>query len=255
MGLHRVDDVVHGLRGLPHRQPPDGEAVTGQLGDLLHVPHPQLRVGPALVDAEEHLLGIDTAGLPVQPLVLRHAALQPAVGPGTGGLHIVEGGGVLDALVKGHGDVAAQIGLDLHGLLRSHEDPTSVDMGGEGDALLRYLTQAGQRKDLKSAAVGEDGAIPVHKPVQSAQLPHHPVSRPQVEVVGVGQLDLTAQRLQVVGGDRPLDGPLGPDIHKNRGLGSSMGAGEHATPGPALRLQDLKHKKTPLPYLVPRRGL
>ena len=73
-------------------------------------------------------------------------------------------------------------------------------------------------------------------------------------MIGVGQLDLTAQRLQVVGGDRPLDGPLGPDIHKNRGLGSSMGAGEHATPGPALRLQDLKHKKTPLPYLVPRRG-
>ena len=76
-------------------------------------------------------------------------------------------------------------------------------MGGEGDALLRYLTQAGQRKDLKSAAVGEDGAIPVHKPVQSAQLPHHPVSRPQVEVVGVGQLDLTAQRLQVVGETAP----------------------------------------------------
>ena len=41
-------------------------------------------------------------------------------------------------------------------------------MGGEGDALLLDLAQLCQGKDLKAAAVGEDGAIPAHEPVQSA---------------------------------------------------------------------------------------
>ena len=64
VGLHRVDDLVHHLRGLPHREPPDGVAVAVDLGDLVHVPHPQVRKRGALVDAEEHLPRVHRAFLP-----------------------------------------------------------------------------------------------------------------------------------------------------------------------------------------------
>ena len=43
------------------------------------------------------------------------------------------------ALVKSHGDRGSQIGLDLHALLRSHEDLPTVDMGVEIHALLLYF--------------------------------------------------------------------------------------------------------------------
>ncbi len=38
VGLHRVDDLVHHLRRLAHRQSADGVAVAVELGDLLHMP-------------------------------------------------------------------------------------------------------------------------------------------------------------------------------------------------------------------------
>ena len=114
------------------------------------------------------------------------------------------------------------------------------------DALLLDLPQRGQGEHLESAAVGEHGAIPVHKLVKSPQLLDHLVAGAQVEVIGVGQLNLTADVLQVVGGYRPLDGPLGAYVHEHRGLGRAVRAGKHAPAGAALLLDYFKHKKTPL---------
>ena len=192
-------------------------------------------------------MGIYGARQGVEPVVLRLAPLQPTEGPLTGGLHILVGGRVLHALVKGHGDVGAQVGLDAHGLLRPHEDTPAVDVGGEGDSLLRDLPQSGERKDLEAAGVGEDGTVPVHEFVKSPHLPHHVVAGPQVEVVGVGELDLAADLLEVVGGDRPLDGPLGAHVHKDRGLDhAAVGAGKLAAPGAAFGFDDFEHEKTPI---------
>ena len=52
MRLHRVDDVVHGLGGLPHRQTADGIAIAVQLGDVLHMTDTDVGIGAPLVDAE-----------------------------------------------------------------------------------------------------------------------------------------------------------------------------------------------------------
>ena len=246
VGLHRVDDIVHHLSGLPHRQTADGVAVAVQLGDLLHVPHPQVGVGPPLVDAEELLLRVDRIRQGIQPVMLCHTALQPPGCPLTGGLHVLVGRGVLHALIKGHGNVAAQVGLNLHRLLRTHKNAPTVNVGSEGDPLLGDLPQAGQGKDLKAPTVGEHGAVPVHKFVKPAHLADNAVPGAKMEVVGVGQLHLTADLLQVVGGHRPLDGPLGAHVHEHRGLDHPVGAGEHPPPGSPLLLQYLKHKKSPL---------
>ena len=56
--------------GSPTRQAADGVAVAVDLGDLLHVPHPQVGVNAPLVDAEEHLVRVDRVGQAVEPVVL-----------------------------------------------------------------------------------------------------------------------------------------------------------------------------------------
>jgi len=119
-------------------------------------------------------------------------------------------------------------------------------MGGEGHPRLGDLPQPGQGKHLKAAAVGEHRAVPLHKAVQPPHLPDHPVPGAQVQMVGVGQLHLTADLLQIVGGHRPLDGPLGAHVHKDRGLDSAVGTGKYAPAGVPLGLDHFKHKKTPL---------
>ena len=63
-----------------------------------------------------------------------------------------------------------------------------------------------------------------------------------MEVVGVGELDLAAHFLQVVGADTALDGSLGADIHKDRGLHrAAVGALELAPPGLPLGFDDFEH--------------
>ena len=107
------------------------------------MPYPQILIGRALVDAKQHLSGVYRVRQGVEPVVLPLAPLQPAQRTLTAGLGVVVGRGVLHTLVKGHGDVAAQVGLDTHALLRAHEDTVAVQMAGEGNALLADLPQSG----------------------------------------------------------------------------------------------------------------
>ena len=115
-------------------------------------------------------------------------------------------------------------------------------MAGEGDALLLDLPQGGQGEDLEAAGVREDGAVPADELVEAAHLPHHLIAGAQVEVIGVGELDLAAHFLQVVGTDTALDGALGADVHEDRGLhGAAVGALEFAPPGLSLGFDDFEH--------------
>ena len=177
--------------------------------------------------------------------MLRLAPLQPAQSSFAGSFGVFVGGGGLYTLVKGHGDIAAQVGLNLHRFLWSHKNFPSVDVGGKGDPFLFDFPQARQREHLKSAGIGEDGAVPVHEGMQATQFPHHLVPRPQVQMVCVGQLHLTADFLQVQGRDSPLDGPLGAHVHKYRGLYCAVGAGKFPPPGFSFCFNYLEHAKTP----------
>ena len=81
-----------------------------------------------------------------------------------------------------------------------------------------------------------------HEPVQPPQSPHHVVPGTQVQVIGVGQLHLTADLPQIMGRYRSLDGPLGAHIHEHWSLDHAMGAGERSPSGFPLRLYHLKHE-------------
>ena len=58
-------------------------------------------------------------------------------------------------------------------------------MALERHALLLNRADAGKRKYLESAAVGQNRLVPVHEVVQAARLLHEVFAGAQVQVVGV----------------------------------------------------------------------
>ena len=119
-----------------------------------------------------------------------------------------------------------------------------VNMAGKGDALLLDLPQRGQRKHLKAAGVRQNRAIPIHKFMEAAHLAHHFVAGPQMKVIGVRQLDLTADRLQVQCRHAALDSRLCTDIHEYRCTG------KFAAPRFPLCFQYLEHGHVPLLFYI-----
>ena len=65
---------------------------------------------------------------------------------------------------------------------------------------------------------------------------YHRVPGAQMEMIGVAQLHLGADLLQIRRTKGPFNGPLGTHVHKYRGLHRAVGAGKLPPPGQALGL-------------------
>ena len=78
--------------------------------------------------------------------------------------------------------------------------------------------------------------------MKPAHLPNQLVAGPEVEVVGIAQLDLTADLPEIEGVYTALDGGLGAHVHEHRGLDhAAVGTGKLAAPGAALGFKQFEH--------------
>ena len=229
VGRDRLDDGIHLFMGFPHRQAADGVAVQIHVADLLRVADPDIMINGSLVDAEQELMAVDGILPLIQPGQFLPAALQPPGRTVYGICYILPVRQGRRTFVKGHGNGRAQVGLDLHALFRSHEDLGPVNMGTEPDAFLLDFTQLRQRKDLEAARIRQDGPVPSHEVMQSAQLMDGPVSRPDMQMVGIAEGDLGIYGPEVTGRQASLDGGRCGHIHKDRCLD---GAVDRFHPGP-----------------------
>ncbi len=100
--------------------------------------------------------------------------------------------------------------IDISGLRRQR----TVNMGLESDAVLVNFTRLGQRKNLETARVRQDGFVPVHKAVQTAHFRHQFIPRPQKEVIGIREDHLRAQFFHL-GRGQGFYGCLGADRREN----------------------------------------
>ena len=118
----------------------------------------------------------------------------------------------------------------------------TIEVRGKRHALFLDLSQSRKRKHLESAAVGQDRAVPAHEFMETAHLPHHIIAGAQMQMVGVGKLDLTAEILQIKGAHAAFDGRLRADVHKDRRLHfPAVRAPEFAAPRTPLVFDNLKH--------------
>ena len=69
----------------------------------------------------------------------------------------------------------------------------------EDHPLFIDFAQVGERVDLVAAAVGQERAVPVHEAVDATRFLQNPVSRFQVEMVGIGQNDMDVVLPQFMG--------------------------------------------------------
>ena len=95
-------------------------------------------------------------------------------------------------MIERHGDVDAERALHLHRESPGCRSVRSHRCGSESGRRTRRPCQAREAEDLETAAIGEDGAGPIHEAVDAAHLLDEVVARAQVEVVGVHEQDFGA---------------------------------------------------------------
>ena len=91
----------------------------------------------------------------------------------------------------------------------------TIDVGVEVDALFLDFSESGEGKYLKAAGIGEDRTVPVHKPVEAAELLDQLVAGPDMKMVGVGKLHLCPDPAKVIGGHSALDRGDSSYIHES----------------------------------------
>ena len=91
---------------------------------------------------------------------------------------------------------------------------TTVEVRAEADAIFSDFAQRVEREDLESARVSEHGAWPTDEAMQAAHAANGLVTGTQVEVIGVAENDLGAERFEDILRDC-LDRSLGTDGHED----------------------------------------
>lgn len=119
-------------------------------------------------------------------------------------------------------------------------------MAIEAHAVLSYLPQLGKGKYLKPSAVCQDRSVPGHEPVKPSEGLYELVSRTDVQVIGVRQLNLAADISQVPRRERTLYRALGTYVHEHRCLHRTVRAGKFAAPRAAFGFQQLEHLYPPI---------
>ncbi len=137
------------------------------------------------------------------------------------------------ALVQAHHDIGVQPALNCDGLLWAEQVGRSVDVRLKTDPFCCDPGQLGKGEHLEAAAVGQDGAAPVHEPVQSMKPVDDLAARPQVEMIGIAEDDLGAASGQLFGRDG-LHRSQRAHRHEYRCFHRPVGRLHHAGPRKAL---------------------
>lgn len=173
-GIHlrrRLSDTqaTDGVAGEVHAKQPKGRAFA------------EIRMKSTLHDPKERLVGAGLGG---------SAAFGPASGAVDGAKNFFAGFAGRRAFVEAHDAVCSERFLDLHGAFRRKLKQITVDVGSEDDFVVIEPAKIGKTEHLKSAAVGENRAIPIHELVQPAMELHDAFAGAEGKMVGVGQQHL-----------------------------------------------------------------
>jgi hypothetical protein len=117
----------------------------------------------------------------------------------------------------------------------------AVNVGTKGDAVRIDLPVGGQAEYLVPARIGEDGTIPLHKRMQTAKATNQLVTRPQIEMVCIGEDELGARFVQITRLQR-LDVGQRADRRERRHLDGAVGGVKGTQTGGAVRLMHFETK-------------
>ena len=172
-------------------------------------------VRSALVDTEKHLIFIDGFRQGIQTVHLIFAAFQPASGAVNGSLDVISGRGIFNAFIKRHCDRGSDVRLNLHTFFGTHKNASAIYVRSELYAFFRNFTELRKRENLETAAIRQNGSVPIKEFVDTAHIVNNVIARTNVEMICVGKLDLTADVVKVLCGNTALNGCGSTNVHKN----------------------------------------
>jgi len=216
---HRLGHLLHQGLVFANTQAPQGIPVKTDINQGMGVFPPQIREHPALDNAEQELTAI-TPGIP--------ATSGPARRQISGLDGLLACCRIRDAGVKAHHDIGPQGLLDGNCLLGAEKELRAIQMGAKGCAGLGDLRQFLEAEDLESAAIRQNGPIPVHELVQAAETPDQLMAGPNIQMIGIAQDNLGIHLFQVFR-SHGLHRRLGAHRHENRGLEDAV-QGTHLAP-------------------------
>src|ERR1043166_1518912 len=117
----------------------------------------------------------------------------------------------------------------------------AVEMRAESGAFFGDRPPLRQAEDLVAPAVGENRLVPADEAMQSASARDHVVAGPQVQMIGVAQQNLRAERLEIAMRDA-FDCALRADGHERRRLDLAMGRRQHAGARATVSMRDPETK-------------
>ena len=126
--LDGVDRVIHLLRRLTDCKSPNGVSRKIKLRYRIHMPFSEIGKCRPLIYPKQDLPGIHRIRQSIEPFQLIPAPFQPSKSTLARGFHILVRRRYLDALVKRHRDIGAEVGLYPHAVLGRHEYAPTVDM-------------------------------------------------------------------------------------------------------------------------------
>ena len=202
---------MHLSLGLTHRKSADGDAGRIERGNKPGGSRPQVRINPALNDAEQGLIG---------PRFRFDRTFRPAMSPihGNPAVHVIVG---IGTFIEGHDDIGAKVPLNGDGFLRREAMRRTINVTLEGDAVIVDLAGLREREDLKAAGIGEHGRRPLHELMQTAHITDEFIAGPQIEVVGIAQDERGLNVFEMLGREG-FDRGLGTDRRKYRGRNITM---------------------------------
>ena len=181
----RFDHSVHLLRAFSDGKSSDRVTVEVERRDVFHMCLAKILIGAALIYAPKHLFRVDRLSFAFQPVKFRLASDKPAVCPFARFLRITVFGGIFDTFVERHGYCRTEIRLYPHAFFGTHKDTVSVEMAVESHAFFLDLSELSERKDLKTAAVGQNRRIPMNEFVKTSRFRDEFVARSDVQMVSV----------------------------------------------------------------------
>ena len=149
---------------------------------------------------------------------------------------------VFAALVESHDNIGAEIFLHFHSLFGGKEMFASVDVGGKFHARIGNFIELCERKDLKPAAVRQNGPVPIHEGMKPARFFYDIVAGAHVEVIGICEDDLRARLLQIAR-KYALDGRLRSHGHINGRFGIAVRGMQNPRPRPRIGIGFNKFKR------------
>ena len=149
-----IQNTIHFRMGFPYRKTADGIAIQLHLGNPFCMLDTDILEGCPLVNAEQHLLGVDGILQLIQAVHLFFAAFQPTGCSGNGCLYIRAFRRQPDTFIKRHRNRGAKVGLNLHTFLRPHKNLSAINMRAEINALLLDFAQKSKGEYLKAAGIG-----------------------------------------------------------------------------------------------------